>query len=189
MTMIVSHYNTGIPILTNDIGEEIGVNIAHVFQASGSGPMRSLRWGAVVAWLAEHDPCRDIVVIFLKEVGLKNNSFDVPAVNQYERDWALSEQARSSADSNPGRAHDFHEWTTLHPDWRESSGIALPTVEELHYAHHFLIRAAKRRLREVVPASAPPFNPLSLSPPVVAMESSFPETSPRKCLGTRAGCE
>jgi hypothetical protein len=76
---------------------------------------------------------------------LKNDSFDVPAADQYERDRAQSGQVRFD---------DSDQSEPFHPDWRESSGIALPTVEELHYAHHFLIRAAERRLNEVLPATA-----------------------------------
>ena len=87
---------------------------------------------------------------------MTNNSSDVPAVDHYKKDCAPSGQARFEADSETGRAHDSDQSKPLHPDWRESSGIALPTVEELHYAHHFLNRVAERRLKEVPPASVPP---------------------------------
>jgi len=87
---------------------------------------------------------------------LTNNSFDVPAVDQHEREREPSGQALISADSETGGAHHSDQSKPLHSDWRELSGIALPTIEDLHYAHHFLIRAAERRLKEVVPAGAPP---------------------------------
>ena len=114
-----------------------------------------------------------------------NDSFDVPAPDQFERDGAPPGQARFDADSETGRAHGFDQSNPLHPDWLDSSGIALPTVDELHYAHHFLIRAAERRLKEVFPASVRrPRSPQCISPPVVASESELFGTSPRNCPGT-----
>jgi len=87
---------------------------------------------------------------------LTNNSSDVPTVDHYKKDCAQSGGARFDADNDAGRAHDCDQSNALHPDWHESSGIALPTVEELNYAHHFLNRAAERRLEEVPPASVLP---------------------------------
>jgi hypothetical protein len=71
---------------------------------------------------------------------------EILAVGRYKKDGAQVGQLRSDADNDTGRAHDADQSKVLHPDWRESSGIALPTVEELHYAHHFLSRAAERHL-------------------------------------------
>jgi hypothetical protein len=78
---------------------------------------------------------------------LKNNSLDVPRVEQYKKIWAQSGHVVFNADNNAGRAHSSDQSKALHPDWRESSGIAVPTVEELHYAHYFLNRAAERLVK------------------------------------------
>jgi hypothetical protein len=94
--------------------------------------------------------------------GLKNNSFGVRVVDQYKEHWVQSGQALSDAENDADRAHDSDQSKALHPDWRESSGIILPTVEELHYAHHFLNRAVERRLREVSPGSELPPRTLSI---------------------------
>jgi hypothetical protein len=69
------------------------------------------------------------------------------------------------------RAHNADQSKALHPDWRDSSGIALPTVEELHYAHHFLNRAVERRLKEFSPTRVLP----RANSHVVAMEAESSE--------------
>jgi hypothetical protein len=107
---------------------------------------------------------------------LEDNSFNVSIVDQYERKWTHSRQVVFIAVDNAVRAHGSDQSKALHPDWRESSGIALPTVEELHYAHHFLDRLAERRLKEVSPARVPPrSNYRRLSQPVAAMETEVSE--------------
>ena len=78
---------------------------------------------------------------------MENNLFNVSTFNGHKNGGAQIEQVRYDADNNAGKKHDADKTNALHPDWRESSGIALPTVEELHYAHHFLNRAAERRLK------------------------------------------
>jgi hypothetical protein len=40
--------------------------------------------------------------------------------------------------------HSSDESNPKHPDWRMSSGIALPTVADMHHAHYFKIRAITR---------------------------------------------
>ena len=93
---------------------------------------------------------------------MKNNSFGVRVVDQYKEHWARSGQVRSDAENDANRAHGSDQSKALHLDWRESSGIVLPTVEELHYAHHFLNRAVERRLKEFSPASVLPPRKLSI---------------------------
>ncbi len=100
---------------------------------------------------------------------MKDKSFDVTVVDRYKAHWVQTGQARLDAQKDADRAHNSDQSKAVHPDWRESSGIALPTVEELHYAHDFLNRAVERRLKSFPrPLSAQALD--SLSPPEVAME-------------------
>jgi hypothetical protein len=138
MTMTESLHNIEIPILANDYDEEFGEG----FVASFVAHVNSLRHAQGLS---------DLCVGALSSPG-SPNTIRVKTLSTLSK----SGQALLDADNQAGRAHDSDQSKALHPDWRESSGIALPTVEELHYAHHFLIRAAERRLKQVFPASVPP---------------------------------
>ncbi len=74
---------------------------------------------------------------------MENNSFEVSAVDRHKTHCSQPGQAVYDADCNAGTAHTGDLLNGLHR--HKSSGIALPTVEELHYAHYFLNRAAERR--------------------------------------------
>ena len=78
---------------------------------------------------------------------MTNNSFDFPIGRQLANDGAPSRRVVFKAGNHAARAHGSDQSKALHPDWRESSGIALPTVEDLHYAHYFLNRATDRGSR------------------------------------------
>ena len=93
---------------------------------------------------------------------MKDKSFDVTVVDRYKAHWVQTGQARLDAQKDADRAHNSDQSKAVHPDWRESSGIALPTVEELHYAHYFLNRAVERHLKEFSPASSLPSRKLSI---------------------------
>lgn len=103
---------------------------------------------------------------------MTNNSFDVFAVVQPKTKSAQSGRAMFDDDSHAARAHESDQPKALPPDWRESSGIALPTVEELHYAHHFLIRAAERRLKEGFPVRLVPPRNASMPQPTFGCHES-----------------
>jgi len=162
MTTIASHHDTGIAILTHDIGEGVVACSSHmstthatlgIYPISALGYCRPLFPGMIRLETLSSSSWR--------RVSVKSNSSHVPAADRFERERPPSGQALIGTETDASRAHESHRSRPLHPDWRESSGIALPTVEELHYAHHFLRRVAERRLKEALPASAPPpFKPL-----------------------------
>lgn len=52
--------------------------------------------------------------------------------------------------------HSSDQSKVIHPDWRKSSGVALPTVADLHYGHYFKIRANATMQVPVVPLHTTP---------------------------------
>ena len=52
--------------------------------------------------------------------------------------------------------HSSDQSKAIHPDWRKSSGVALPTVADLHYGHYFKIRANATMQVPIVPLHATP---------------------------------
>ena len=65
------------------------------------------------------------------------------------------------------------KFKSKHPDWRTSSGIAIPTVADIHHAHYFKIRAITRL--------AAPTEPLWIVSPTeetsLAKEKSVPKAA------------